>query len=208
MINQIVVLDGQDERLGDFFSLCADHASSLCAGHRCEINSQRHDTGDVTSANIGDVLSRVNQQGFLFLSFVHGSPDSMVIDDAECFVSTEHNYYLFTNGFVYTFSCYTGTELADKLLGNGAVAFLGYTDSAWVCHPHLDDFKKAALSGYHHFLDGDSADVAYCRMIEDMNAMIDEMYEKDFVAANYLMKNRDALILKGYRGLTIDDFNL
>lgn len=208
MINQIIVHDEQDEILGDFFGLCADYVHSLCVvGHQCEINSQRHGSGKVTANNIGEILSKVNQRGFLFLSFVHGSPESMVMDDTECFVSTTKNHYLFTNSFIYTFSCYNGTDLADILLMNGAAVFWGYSNAAWVCHPHNDEFKTAALSGYRHFLSGDSATVAYNRMIEDMNTQIDEMYKTDIIAASCLMKNRDALTLKGNRELTVDYFD-
>lgn len=208
MINQIVVHDGHDDKLGDFFYLCTDHAHSLCVACGKEINNQIIGSDDVTAGNIGDLLSKVNQQGFLFLGFVHGTPDSMVINGAERFVSTTSNYYLFTNSFIYTFSCYNGTELADILLMNGASVFWGYSKQVWVCHAYHDEFKKAALTGYCHFLNGDSASIAYDRMIDDMNVQIDAMYETDMIVASTLLENRDALVLKGNKELTISDLVL
>ena len=207
MINQIVIVDEQDDGLGDFFGLCADHAHSLCTEHPCNINNQQFGSDDVSTKNISDILSNVNQRGFIFLSFVHGDNNSM-FNGSECFVSTTDNYYLFSNSFIYTFSCYTGNDLADTLLMNGVIAFLGYSKEAWVLPSYFDEFKKAAMSGYNHFLNGDSAIIAYNRMIEDTNDQINEMYKKNMIVASYLMKNRDALILKGNKGLTIGDFNI
>lgn len=205
MINQVVVLDGEDEVLGDFFSLCADQAHSRCEAHGGVIVTQRVGSDEVTSTNISGLLSKVNQQGFIFLGFVHGTPEAMVINGTDNFVSTADNYYVFSNAFLYTFSCYNGTELADKLLTNGAISFWGYSKKAWVCHAFHSEFANAALSGYYHFLDGHNTATAYERMIDDINNQIDAIYQRSMFAASTLMDNRDALILKGDKELKISD---
>lgn len=205
MTNAVVVYDDNDLELGDFFSSCADSLDGLF--ENANINSIKLDSNDVNASNLCSYISPVNERNFFFLGFVHGTPESMLIGGTEHFVSLTNNYYLFSNAFIYAFSCYNGTELADTLLANSALVFWGYSNKAWVIYDYIDKFKECALAGYKYFLEGSTIEEAYHLMIMDINEQIDTLYIENFLAASMFMRNRDALIVKGNLELTIADFS-
>lgn len=208
MINQLVILDDEDVKLGSFFNLCATYAYEVSDSSKHEINCRRVCAHEVNAENISNHLAPINQERFIFLSFLHGSSEAMFINGSGEIVSVHENYYLFTKGFIYTFSCYNGSVLADQILNNGAELYWGYIDKAWVHTDYEEDFKECALAGYQYFLQGYTAKDAYLLMQEFINNKIDELYQTDFVAASTLMRNRDALVLKGNDNLRVTDFQV
>lgn len=205
MTNAVVVYDNNDLELGDFFCSCVDSLDELF--EKSGINPIKLGSSEVNTSNLCSYISPINEQKFFFLGFVHGTHDSMLIGETEHFVSLTNNYYLFSNAFIYAFSCYNGADLADTLLENKALVFLGYSDKAWVIYDYIDEFKECALSGYRHFLNGATIEASHQLMIKDMNEQIDALYEEDFFVASMFMRNRDALIVKGNMELTIDNFS-
>lgn len=205
MINTVIVCDKDDKELGDFFSLCKDHVITT-QQHQAKIKELYSD--DVDVANFSDHLSDINQSNFLFFGFVHGSSTFMTMNGYDHFLSTSNNYYTLSNAFVYAFSCYNGMDLADKLLENNVHTYWGYLDKAWVCYDFIEDFKDCALSGFDSFALGNTIECAENMMIEKMNGKIDDIYNVNMFAASLLMKNRDAMIIKGNKQLTIGDFSI
>lgn len=205
MTNAVVVYDDNDLELGDFFCSCVDSLDTLFEG--ANINPIKLDSNNVNASNLCSYISPVNEQNFFFLGFVHGTSESMLIGGTEHIVSLTNNYYLFSNAFIYAFSCYNGTELADALLDNNALVFWGYSNKAWVIYDYVSQFKECALAGYKYFLEGSTIEEAYQLMIADINEQIDILYTENFFAASMFMRNRDALVVKGRLELTIADFS-
>lgn len=204
MINALIVCDSEDEKLGDFFCLCKDHTIYLSQKLMPAPNIR--ETHNIDVDTISNYVSDINLSNFLFFGFVHGSRESMCINGGVEFLNVTTNHYLLSNAFVYAFSCYNGCELADTLLNYNAHIYWGYSDKAWVCHDFIEDFKECALSGYSHFIEGCTIAESEIKMIADMNTKIDELYSISMFAAATLMKNRDAMIVKGRKELTIEDF--
>lgn len=206
MINTVIVCDKDDKELGDFFSLCRYHVIRTTQQHKTAIKELHSD--DIDVANFSNHLSDVNQSNFLFFGFVHGSSTAMTMNGYDQFLSTSNNYYTLTNAFVYAFSCYNGMDLADKLLENNVHTYWGYLDKAWVCYNFMEDFKDCALSGFDSFASGNTIAHAENMMTDKTNSKIDELYGVNMFAASLLMKNRDAMVVKGNKQMTIHDFSL
>lgn len=204
MINTVIVCDKDDEELGDFFSLCKYHVISATQQYQAQIKELHSD--DIDIANFSNYLSGINQSNFLFFGFVHGSSTAMMMNYYDQFLSTSNNYYTLTNAFVYAFSCYNGMDLADKLLENKVHTYWGYLDKAWVCYDFMEDFKDCALSGFDSFVLGNTIECAEKMMTEKINCKIDEIYDVNMFAASLLMKNRDAMVVKGNKQITINAF--
>lgn len=83
----------------------------------------------VTTNNLSGKLSTINQSNFISFWFGHGEKDRFTIAN-EAIVTTTVNHYVFSNALIYTFSCYNGQELADVLIANKAIAFVGYGKEA------------------------------------------------------------------------------
>ncbi|NDV82539.1 hypothetical protein [Bacteroides sp. 51] len=205
MINTVIIYDHDDETLGNFFCLCADDVEFIPDKAIAELNVIKLNSDDVTVANLSTHMVKYNQERFIFLGFMHGSKEAMVLSGTENIVTLTTNHYLFSNAFIYNFSCYNGTDLADVLLQNNALVFWGYSDKAWVCYACLDEFKKCALSGLSHFLTGINVESSHRLMIEDINETIDKLYASNMFAASTLLENRDAIIVKGDKTLTYFD---
>lgn len=206
MINALIVCDKDDDKLGDFFCLCKNHTIYLSQKLKPSLNIR--ETHDIDVDNMGRYVSDINLSNFLFFGFVHGSRECMYINSNIEFINATTNYYLLSNAFVYAFSCYNGSELADILINNSVHTYWGYSNKAWVCHDFMEDFKECALSGYSHFIEGCSVAEAEMKMIADMNNKIDKLYNVNILAATLLMENRDAMVVKGRKDLTISDFRI
>lgn len=204
MINTVIVCDKDDKDLGDFFSLCKYHAIQATEQHTANIKELYSD--DIDVVNFSNYFSDINQSNFLFFGFVHGSCTSMTINGYIHFLSTSNNYYTLSNALIYAFSCYNGKDLADKLLENKVHVYWGYRDKAWVCYDFIDDFKDCALSGFDSFVLGNTIERAENVMIDETNNKIDEIYGVNMFAASLLMENRDAMVVKGNKQMTIEDF--
>lgn len=203
-MNIVIVCDKSDKKLGDFFNLCKDYAIDL-SNQAIDLPNIR-EVYDIDSDSMCTHTSDVNLSNFIFFGFVHGSQECMYINGNTAFINTTINHYLLSNAFIYTFSCHNGNLLADTLINNNAHTFWGYKDEAWVCLDYIEDFKKCALSGYFHFLKGKNIAESEEAMRNDTNEIIDELYLKNMLAASYLLDNRNAMVVKGKKDLTIKDF--
>ena len=206
MINTVIVYDDDDENLGDFFSLCKHHVVSTSRQYKSEIKEINSSNIDVD--NLGLSFSEVNQNNFLFFGFIHGSKDSMIMNETDHFISVTNNYYILSNAFVYTFSCHNGSDLADKLLENNVHIYWGYNEKASVCNNYINEFRNCALCGYDYFISGCSVEIAEKMMYETINDTIDKLANVSSFAASILMDNRDSIIVKGNKSMTMADFIL
>lgn len=197
MINVLLAYDNQDEKSGDFFALCRNKSLQILQEKVTvvELDSMRNSL-EVFAME----ASKMNQQDFFFLAFVHGC-ETELRNQGEPFVSVCCNHYMLSNAVVYTFSCKTGVELADILLANGTKVFWGYTDSVWY-HPDYDedfaDFADFALMGLKCVLNGEDWEIVLDKTKLEMNKKIDEWSERPdtAIAASLLRRNRDAHVLK------------
>lgn len=204
MINTVLLYDNQDATLGTFFNLCANKFLYL---HNAIYNQSvriEHNTGNSKKEIIESAISTYNSSKFLFVSFLHGSEDAMYISN-EKIVSID-NAYFFTNTFCFTFSCSCGKNLAHKLLANGACLFWGYIDKAYSIYEYEDDFAEIAISGLKHFLNKDTIENAEEKVREEYTKKIDELYQENYFAAAYLLRNKESMVVYGNKELTISDF--
>lgn len=181
-------------------SLLDDYEKShadLCL-HNNEINSE-----SVTKVNLSDYLSTVNGDKFLCYWYGHGKEDALLIDNEEIVTTTE-NYYLFSNALIYTFSCFNGKNLADVLIENKTITFVGYTAPA-NCPYGLDEITcDIVMSFINSFLAGKTVDDSLTELKEAYGRAINDNSIEPFVRARFL-ENRDSLVVKGNGDITIND---
>jgi hypothetical protein len=204
MINTILLYDNEDATLGTFFNLCANKFLQLHSNTYNQTVSAEHKTNNGDKNSIETSLSTYNNSKFLFVSFLHGNEDAMLIDNQQ--IVSSSNAYFLSNAFCYTFSCYCGKNLANVLIQNNACAFWGYIDKAYSITDYEEDFTDLAISGLKHFFDGKSIEKAYNAVIEEHTNKIDELYQTDFFAAATLLHNRDSVVVLGNKNLNVNDF--
>lgn len=206
MVNLVVIYDKNDNVLGDFFCKCRSLVLDILLNNKIDISVV--DECCIDASQLADCLSRVNQNNFVFCGFLHGNLDSMLINGGDRLISTEINHYLLTNAFIYTFSCHCGAQLADALIKNNAHTFWGYNAEAYVCNDYIDIFAKCSLAGYKYFIEGNAISRSEELMVADINLALDELYLKNALVAACLMDNRNAMVVKGDKNLTIQDFQV
>lgn len=204
MINTVLLYDNQDATLGTFFTLCANKFLYLHNIICSQSVSVEHNTENCEKEIVESALSDYNSSKFLFVSFLHGSEDAMYISN-EKIISID-NAYFFTNTFCYTFSCFCGKNLAPKLLTNGACIFWGYIDKAYSISEYEDDFAEMATSGLKHFLNRETIENAEKKVREEYTKKVDELYQENYFAAAYLLRNKESMVVYGNKELTISDF--
>lgn len=163
-------------------------------------------SSDVVSTNIlAEKLSTINLNNFISFWFGHGEKDRFKIAN-EAIVTTTVNHYVFSNALIYTFSCYNGLELADVLIANRAIAFVGYDKEAQ-CPLGIDDVTSQIAQTFivSFMINGKQLKEA----VSDLKTAYDDaVYNEniDPFTRGYFQTNRDALVLKGDGNLTINDF--
>jgi hypothetical protein len=206
MINTILLYDNKDNKLGMFFSLCANKFLYIHNAVFKQNVSAEHSTENSEKNIIESVLSDYNSSKFLFVSFLHGNEDAMYISN-ERIISVDNAYFL-TNAFCYTFSCYCGKNLALRLLENDACVFWGYNDKAYSISDYEDDFAELAISGLAHFLKNESVDNAFNKVREEYVKKIDTLYQENFFVAAYLLRNKESMVVYGNKNMTVSDFTV
>jgi hypothetical protein len=206
-LNAVVLVDGDDKILGDFFHSLEIKTTELLnqfvTSEGLEFKNNVLHSDDIDAVSISEKIATVNSSQFLCFCYVHGDENSMAVDN-QPFLSTSVNYYIFSNAFVYTFSCKNGAGLADKLIENQVRTFIGYQHEAWCPNDYDDITSNIALVGLKSFLSGKTAEDAY----EDLRLAYDkQIYDKrkEGFARHYYKLNRDALVIKGDGKLTIND---
>lgn len=160
-------------------------------------------TAESGSSALVSYVCGINQAPFLSLWFAHGNDCELRVD-GNIVIACDREPYLFTNGFIYTFSCYNAGSLADKMLSNGLITFIGYTCAAYCPLQYQDRVAEAALTGLSSFLDGETAEEcldnlrkSYQRLLHDSTI--------DVISRGYLANNYFGLTLKGRRDITISE---
>lgn len=106
---------------------------------------------------------------------------------------------------VYTFSCYNGNELADKLLANKAKLFVGYKGKA-ICPYGLEEYTgKVVLSFISAFLEGKNAKDSFDSLYDGYTKLLRDNSLDPFQKV-YYQESRDNLVLKGNLYLNLKDF--
>lgn len=168
----------------------------------CLYNNEISSDG-VTKMNLSEYLSTVNEDKFLCYWYGHGKDDALLIDNEEL-VTTTDNYYLFSNALIYTFSCLNGKKLADVLIENKAVTFVGYTAPA-NCPYGLDETTCDIVTSFiNSFLAGKTVNDSLTDLKEAYGRAINDNSIEPFVRACFL-ENRDSLVVKGNGDITIND---
>lgn len=166
--------------------------------HKNEISPE-----NVTKVNLSEYLSAINNNKFLCYWYGHGKEDALLIDNEEIVTTTE-NYYLFSNALIYTFSCFNGKNLADVLVENKTVAFVGYTAPA-NCPYGLDEITcDIVMSFIRSFLAGKTVNDALADLKDAYGKAINDNSIEPFIRARFL-ENRDSLVVKGDGNITIND---
>lgn len=135
----------------DFFQLCADGVRQLCFDNSCSYSLVC--PPDFNEKKVADEM-----QGH-FIGFVasHGITDGVINEKNEEVVSVHTCNYNFCDKIFYCVSCYCACNLAEALLRDGALLFVGYNDKFRIGY-NDSLFKECALSGLQHCLLGGSID--------------------------------------------------
>lgn len=170
-----------------------------------DVNNAVLSSDTISKYNISEQLSQINNNHFLSFWFGHGEKDKFFIAN-DAIVTTTANHYVFSNALIYTFSCFNGQELADVLIANKAIAFVGYDKEAQ-CPLGIDDITSEIAQTFivSFMIEGKQVKEA----VSDLKKAYDDaVYNEniDPFTRGYFQTNRDALVLKGDGDLTINDF--
>lgn len=209
-LNTVIIADDSAEcNIRDLCVLLKNNTVQLLqqyqATQKIDVNNVILSSGVVTKNNISENLSEINNANFISFWFGHGEEDKFKIAN-EAIVTTTVNHYVFSNALIYTFSCYNGQELADVLIANKAIAFVGYGKKA-NCPLGIDNVTSQIAQTFtvSFMIEGKPVKEA----VSDLYTAYDNaVYDKniDPLIRGYFQTNRDALVLKGNGDLTINDF--
>lgn len=168
-----------------------------------ELTNQILLSDSIDKHTLSEKLSSFNFQPFICYWYGHGTDVSFRIDNEDVVTLTE-NHYAFSNALIYTFSCFNAKILADTLIENNLKAFVGYISEA-KCPYGLDDLTtEIVMTFISSFLEGKTANEA----LEELKSAYESSIfneELDPFQRGWLQENRDALIIKGNKELTIND---
>lgn len=106
---------------------------------------------------------------------------------------------------IYTFSCYNGNKLADRLLANKAKLYVGYKGKV-NCPYGLEEYTgRVVLSFISAFLGGKNAKDSFDCLYDDYTKLLRDNSLDPFQKSFY-QENRDNLVLKGNMNLALKDF--
>lgn len=210
-LNTVIIADDSAEcSIRDLCVLLRDSTSQLLEQYQqthtnIMVDNVTLSSDVVTTNNLSGKLSTINQSNFISFWFGHGEKDRFTIAN-EAVVTTTVNHYVFSNALIYTFSCYNGQELADVLIANKAIAFVGYDKEAQ-CPLGIDDITSQIVQTFiaSFMVEGKSVKEA----VSDLKAAYNNAVYNDKIEPfirGYFQTNRDALVLKGNGDLTVNDF--
>lgn len=210
-LNTVIIADDSAEcDIRDLCVMLRDTASQLIEQYQkahpnVKVDNVSLSSDAVTTNNLAEELSTINLNNFISFWFGHGEKDRFKIAN-EAIVATTVNHYVFSNALIYTFSCFNGLELADVLIANRAIAFVGYDKEAQ-CPLGIDDVTSQIAQTFivSFMINGKQLKEA----VSDLKTAYDDaVYNEniDPFTRGYFQTNRDALVLKGDGNLTINDF--
>jgi len=206
MIKFIIAYDDNEkEDLSIFFKTCAQELIARLNLEIHEFIEWNHTNKYLNEIYIDIFLNNIPYTPFVFLSYSHGSEDSLVGENLP-YLSVRSNLDAFKNSLFYTFSCSSGKLLGQKLLEKGCTSFIGYKNDIFFAAPYLAEFVECSNSGIYSLLNGENVAVALRIMLDTHNKKIDELYQDNFFVASVIRDNRDSLIHYGNKDAKIDDF--
>ena len=209
-LNTVIIADDSAERdIRDLCIMLKDNTIQLLQQYQTaqavDVNNAVLSSDAISKNNISEQLSQINNNHFLSFWFGHGEKDKFKIAN-DAIVTTTVNHYVFSNALIYTFSCFNGQELADVLIANKAIAFVGYDKEAQ-CPLGIDDITSEIAQTFivSFMIEGKQVKEA----VSDLKKAYDDAVYNEKIDAfrrGYFQTNRDALVLKGDGDLTINDF--
>ena len=208
MINTFIAYDDNDNDFGVYFT---DSHNDILAEFKLNelVNNVSISGVNCTEISVNDKLGAMNGNSFIFVAISHGNEDEFW--SHEVYIST-NNANRFLNSFIYSTACSTGKKLAQVLIDNGTLAFIGYNDTILVPLDYSNLFYSCENFGIKSFLKNEeSIENCYNKLIENYTNEIDILLAgnmEDLIIAATLIDNRDKLIFLGNGLLTRDYFNL
>lgn len=209
-LNTVIIADDSAEcDIRDLCIMLKDNTIQLLQQYQTaqavDVNNAVLSSDAISKNNISEQLSQINNNHFLSFWFGHGEKDKFKIAN-DAIVTTTVNHYVFSNALIYTFSCFNGQELADVLIANKAIAFVGYDKEAQ-CPLGIDDITSEIAQTFivSFMIEGKQVKEA----VSDLKKAYDDAVYNEKIDAfrrGYFQTNRDALVLKGDGDLTINDF--
>ena len=209
-LNTVIIADDSAEcDIRDLCIMLKDNTIQLLQQYQTaqavDVNNAVLSSDAISKNNISEQLSQINNNHFLSFWFGHGEKDKFKIAN-DAIVTTTVNHYVFSNALIYTFSCFNGQELADVLIANKAIAFVGYDKEAQ-CPLGIDDITSEIAQTFivSFMIEGKQVKEA----VSDLKTAYDDAVYNEKIDAfrrGYFQTNRDALVLKGDGDLTINDF--
>ena len=206
-INSVILADDSAEDLGEFFvdmknaadvEICNYRRNNQVGGKTILLNS------NCDKINFSASVALINELPFLFLVFAHGKNDAILVG-GENVISPTDNYYSLSNALIYTFSCYNGNKLADRLLANKVKLYVGYKGKV-NCPYGLEEYTgRVVLSFISAFLGGKNAKDSFDCLYDDYTKLLRDNSLDPFQKSFY-QENRDNLVLKGNMNLALKDF--
>ena len=205
-MNSIIMADDLAFELGEFFADLKNATDWELTNFGINNNIVCHTSfldGSYNASSLAEPIAKINNCPFLCFIYAHGQEDSVFIGANKVF-SVSDNYYLLSNAVIYTFSCNCGGILADKLLENKAILFVGYKGTA-NCPYGLDGITvSVVLSFIQAFLSGKTAKDSFESLYDAYSAVLRDSTLDPFQRAAF-QESRDALVLKGDENVRVCD---
>jgi len=206
MVNAILVRDNADVALGDFFENCHNQTKAIVESVGDVSVDEMESTHIDTDIVINMKINSLHPYPFLFISYTHGNETALLKDGRMPFIAVGQNHQLLKNACVYCYACKAGKELGRAIIHAGGKCFVGYNDSVEVHLRQPEIFAECAT----HFIRSFSANNNVIQSAQEMKAKytehIDNIYKTNALSAASLVKNRDAIVIHGDNGLSLNDF--
>ena len=201
MIYLIVAFDNEDDKLGIFFSRCAENViKSIDEGWNCI---------SIDSRSLNDVHLKIRtgqfRGNFIFISFTHGSESTLSASGSRFLQSPVEPNYL-ANSFSYCFACKAGKILGRELVEKGTHTFMGYVAEVNFVVGYVDVFANCAVEGFLQFCNGSNIFESFILKKSKYTEEIDNVYKDNYLVASVLMDNRDCMVLYGKTEMQVNDF--
>lgn len=188
--------DYASENSRQFFDNCATDIRNYCL-------EKNFDYYLLTPPNLTEVqFMEMAQDSKICYVASHGRSDSVVNEKGEEFVSTKTTNYNLNGKCFFAVSCYCAQNLKDELLRIGLKLFVGYRDK-YTEFPGYDEFMQSANYGLKVFIDGQNVAQMKGSINAEYDRLFDVLNEKNALAADALLDNKESLVIEGDDNLTI-----
>ena len=201
----ILAYDNLDEKLGDYFNDCAneirDSIPVPLSESVVEIFGEK-----LNIITIDHQLSLINDSGFIFCAFSHGTIKSLnakKIPYIECGTNT----LSLKEGLTYTNACLAGDTLGKEIIRKGGKAFIGYNlEVNGIVH---ENYRKTSIRCDNYamilFLNGYTLEESIKKSKDFFSKQINILSDSAPLVAAFLRENRDSLVSYGDPKFTLRD---